>query len=174
MTYSLSYDISCVCFFHCYPLVAVLDGCTVGTTWELLSLLWDARGLSRKNDVWCKSNAWRGKLSSPHVLNLLSRLVFPEVPGSSARWRLGRFVFVNQQNSQVEPWTKKSPELEYIYPLFPPAPPVSFLPYYTHRQHPDVDITWLAQNNASRSKTHPITYTTLYFPSGLPSATTVS
>jgi len=32
-------------------------------------------------------------------------------------------------------------------------------------------IMWLAQNNASRSKTHPITYTTLYFPSGLPSAT---
>jgi len=49
-----------------------------------------------------------------------------------------------------------------------------FLPYYTHPQHPDLDITWLAQNNASCSKTHPITYTTLYFLYGLPSATTVS
>ena len=106
----------------------MLEGCTVGTNWELLSFLRDAYSLSRNNDVWCKRNAWRGKLSSPRVLNLVSRLVFHEVPGCSARWRLGRFVFVNQQNSQVEPWTKKSPELEYIYPLFPPTPPFSFPP----------------------------------------------
>jgi len=32
------------------------------------------------------------------------------------------------------------------------------------------DITWLAQNNASCSKTHSITYTTLYISSGLSSA----
>jgi hypothetical protein len=49
-----------------------------------------------------------------------------------------------------------------------------FLQYDTHRQHPDLDITWLAQNKTSPSKTHTITYTTLYFPSGLPSITTVS
>jgi hypothetical protein len=46
-----------------------------------------------------------------------------------------------------------------------------FLLYYTHRQHPDLDLTELARNNASRSKTHPITYTSLYFTSGHPSAT---
>ena len=34
-----------------------------------------------------------------------------------------------------------------------------------------LDITRLAQHNASRSKTHRITYTTLYVHSGLPSAT---
>jgi len=85
MTYSLSYDISCMCFFQCCALVAILDGWTVGTTWELLSLLRDARGLSGNNDVWCKSNASCGKLSSQRVLNLISRLVFHEVPGSSAR-----------------------------------------------------------------------------------------
>jgi len=128
LTYSLSYDISCVCFFHCLAFVAVLDGCTVGTTWELLSLRRDARCLSDQYDVWCKSNARHGKLSSLSVLNLVSRLVFHEVPGSSVRWRLGRFVFANQQNSQVERWTKKSPEVEYIYPLFLPTPPFSFPP----------------------------------------------
>jgi len=31
-----------------------------------------------------------------------------------------------------------------------------------------LDIMWLAQYNSSRSKTHPISYTTLYFHSGLP------
>jgi len=46
-----------------------------------------------------------------------------------------------------------------------------FLPYYTHRQHPDLNLTWLAQHNASRYRTQPITYITLYFPSGLPSTT---
>jgi len=106
----------------------VLDGCTVGTTWELLSLLRDAQGLSGKTDVRCKSNARRGKLSSPRVLNLVSRLVVHGMPGSSARWWLGRFVFVNQQNSQVEPWNKKLPELKYTYPFFPPTPPFSFPP----------------------------------------------
>jgi len=51
MKYSLFYNISCVCFFHCWTLVAVLDACTVGTTWELLSLLGDARGLSGQRDM---------------------------------------------------------------------------------------------------------------------------
>jgi hypothetical protein len=32
LIYSLSYDISCLCFFHHEVLVALLDGCTVGTT----------------------------------------------------------------------------------------------------------------------------------------------
>jgi len=126
MTYSLSYDISCVCFFHCLALVAILDGCSVGKTWELLSLLQDARGLSGKNDIWCKCNAWLGKLFSLWVLNLVSRLVVNEVPGGSARWRLGRIVFINQRNSQVEPWTKKSLVLEYIYAFFPLQPPFSY------------------------------------------------
>jgi len=95
---------------------------------DLLSLLRDARGLSCKTDVWYKSNARHGKLSSRRVLNLVSTLVMHDMPGSSAWWRLGRFVFVHQQNSQAEPWSKKSPELEYIYPFFPPTPPLSFPP----------------------------------------------
>jgi len=99
--------------------VAVFDGCTVGTTWEQLSLLGDAPGLSSKHDVQCKSNAWHCKLSSPPGLNLMSRLLVHEVPGRSTRWRLGHFVFVNQQNSQVQCWTKWSPELNYIYPVIP-------------------------------------------------------
>jgi len=76
----------------------------------------------------CQSNARRCKLSSPRVLNVVSRLVIHEVPGGATRWRLRRFVFLNQQNSQVEPWTKKSPEREYIYPFFPPTSPLSFPP----------------------------------------------
>jgi len=106
----------------------MLDGSTVGTTWELLSLLWDARGLSSKNDVWCKRNTQHGILCSPQVLNPVSRLVVLEVPGASTRWRLGRLVFVNQQNSQGEPWMKQSPVLEHIYPFILPTPPFCFPP----------------------------------------------
>jgi hypothetical protein len=42
-----------------------------------------------------------------------------------------------------------------------------FLPYYTHRRDPDLDITCLAHNNASRSKTHLITFTICSLPLGL-------
>jgi len=169
MTYSLSYDISCLCFFHCWALVAVLDGYTVGTTWELLSLLRDARSLSGEENVWCKRNAWRHKLSSPRVVNLVSRLVIHEVPGSSARWRLGRFVFVDQQNSQVELRNRRNSTIyipsSRLHLLF------FFLPCDTHRHCPNLDITWHAQNNAFCSNTYPRIYTTLNFLSGLPSAT---
>jgi len=141
----------------------MLDTCTVGTTWELLSLLRDARGLSGTNNMWIKSNAWRHKLSSPQVLNLVSRLVVHEVACGFPRRRLGHFVFVNQWNSQVEPRNCKNSS-KYI-----PSSRLHllslFLRYHTHRHHPDLDITWLAENNPSRSKTHPITSTTLYFPS---------
>jgi hypothetical protein len=81
----------------------MLDGCTVGTTWELLSLLRDARGLSGKSGMRCQSNARSSKLSSPRVLNLVSCFVVHEVPGGVARRRLRRIVFLNQQNSPVEP-----------------------------------------------------------------------
>jgi len=108
ITYSLSYVITCVCFFHCYALVAVLDGCTVGTTWELLSLLWDAWGLSGKSGMRCQSKAQHCKLSSLCVLNLVSRLLIHEVPGGCARWRLGRFVLINQQNPRYEPNRRNS------------------------------------------------------------------
>jgi len=151
----------------------MLDGCTVGTTWELLSLLQNARGLSGKYNVWCKRNARRRKRSSPPVPNLIPSLVVHEVPGGSARWRLGRFVLVNQQNSQVEP---KNCRKSSIYIPSPGLHLVSlFLPYYTNRQNSDLDITWLAQNNASRSKTHPITSHLCTFPLGfLPLHATVS
>jgi len=146
-----------------------MDGCTIGKTWERLSLLQDTRGLSGNNDVWCKSNARCRKLSSPRVLNLASRLVLHQVSGSSARWKPRRFVFVNEQNSQAEPRNRRNLSIyirsSHLHLLS------LFLPYCTHRQHPDLDIMWLAENNATHSQTHPITYTTLYFPSGLPSAT---
>jgi hypothetical protein len=108
VTYSLSYDISCVCFFHCWALVAMLDGCSVGTTWELLSLLWDARGLSGKSGIRCPSNAQCRKLFSPCILNLVPRLLIHKVPRSCARWRLGHIVFINEQNAGYEPNRRNS------------------------------------------------------------------
>ena len=89
-------------------------------------------------------------------------------------------MFVKQQNAGYESkswyltsWTKKSPELKNIYIL---------LPAYTSFLYSSCDIhtisilrylhiTWLEQNNATCSKTHPITCTTLFFPSGLSAAT---
>jgi len=116
-------------------LVAVLDGSTVGTTWELLTLLWNARGLSGKSSVWYKSNAWHCKLSSLWVLGPVSRPLIHEVPGCCARWRLGHIVFVNRHNAEEESilsyltsWTMKSQEVEYIYPFVGPTPPYSSSP----------------------------------------------
>jgi len=80
-------------------LVAVLDGCTVGTVWELLTLLWDGWGLLSKSCVWFKRNTRCGTVSSPDVRNHISRLRIHVAPGGCARWRLGHFVFVIEQNS---------------------------------------------------------------------------
>jgi len=150
-------------------LVAVLDGCTVGPTWELLSLLRDAWGLGGESGVWCESNAWRWKLSSLWVLNHVLRLVVHEVPGRCAGWRLGRSVLLSQQNKFNQQIAGNRG-----YKLFLPSYTsilisshiihnTSFLSY--------LDIRWLAHNNTSPCKTHSTTYKTLYFPSGLPSTT---
>jgi len=150
-------------------LVAVLDGCRVQRCWGLLSSLQDAQGLGGKSGVWCKHNPWCRKLSSPQVLNLLSRLHIHEVPASLARWTLGRFVFIHQQNKLNQEITGSR-----VY--------ISHLPAYTsilcssHTKDTTSilnypNIMWLAQNIASCSETHPIISTTLYVPSGLPSTT---
>jgi len=145
----------------------MLDGCTAGTTWKLLSLLRDVRGLSSNNGVRCKSKSRCRTVSSPRLWYLLSRIVVYEVPGGCRRWRLGLFVFINQQNTEVEPRNRWNSS---IYTTCSRLHLVSvFLTYYTHRQYPNLDIMWLVQTNATRSQTHPITYTTLYFPFGLPS-----
>jgi hypothetical protein len=146
----------------------MLDGCTVGTTWDVLSLLRDAPGVSSIQDVRCKGNPWCLKLSSPQILDIVSGLVIHEVPGCLARWRQGWLVFVKQQNSQVEPRN------QWNCSIYIPAARLHLLslfhPYYRHRQHPDLDITSVAQNSTYHSQTHPIFYTTLYYRSGLPSA----
>jgi len=82
---------------------------------------------------------------------------------------VGRFVFVDQQNSQAE--------LRYRLnsTIYIPSSRLNllslFLLYYPDRQHPDLDLTRLAQNHTSHSNTHPIGYTTLQFLSEFPSAT---
>jgi len=150
-------------------LVAMLDGCTVGTTWELLSLLGDVWGLSSTCGVWCQSNNRCCQCASPRVIHLVSRLLIDELPGGCVRWRLGCFVLVNQQN-------KLNQEIAgtgvYIFLL----PACSSILFASQIQHiisilNSLDITWLAQNNPSRSETHPMTYSTLGVPCGFRAAT---
>jgi len=114
-------------------LVAVLDGCRVGTTWELLSLFRDARGLSGQCGVWCESNTRSHKRYSQFIPDHLLRLLIREMAGGCPRRRLWSFVFINQhdagyqsQLSYLTSWTKKSQELEYIDPFFLPTSPSSF------------------------------------------------
>jgi hypothetical protein len=65
-----------------------------------------------------------------------------------------------------------------MYSSFPPIPPFSFPlvlntpPVIKHASILNyLDIAWLAQNNPSRSKAHPTTFTNLYIHSLLPLAT---
>ena len=149
--------------------VAVFDGCTVRTTWDLLSLLWDARGLSSKSGVWCKSSAWYCKLSSPLVLNRVSTHISYQVPGGCARWRLAFFVFINQQNK----FNQEIAGTRVYICLLPAYTSIRFSSriYHTASIPNSLDLTWPAENNASHSNIHSITYTTLYIPSGLASTT---
>jgi hypothetical protein len=101
MTDSLTYDISCLCFFHCLALLAVLNGCTVGTNWELHGSLWDARVLSGENGVGWKRNARVRKLSSPGVLNIVWRLSVHEVPGCSAMLMLGTLCWLTNTTHKL-------------------------------------------------------------------------
>ena len=131
LTYSLSYDIGCVCSFHCQVLVVMLDGCTVGKTWKLRSLLRDAHCRRGECRIRFQSNAQCRKLSSTRVLNLVSRLHIHEVPGGSAGWSLGLYVFVNQQNAGYIPNRMNSS-------IYIPSSRLHldshFLPYYTQRE----------------------------------------
>jgi len=150
-------------------MAAILDGYTIGMSWELFSLRWDARSLSGKSGMRCQSNARSRKPSSPWVLILVTRLHIHDVHTSRARSSLGLFVFLNQQN-------KLNQEIAgiWVYILLLPVystflfssgfRPIASIPN-------TLDITGLAQNNAFRPKLHPITYTTLYIPSWLSSTT---
>jgi len=149
-------------------LVALLDGYPVGTTWELLSLLWDERGLSTEHCEWCRRDAWHRKRFSLRVLNLILRLLIHEVPGGCSRWKLGRFVIVHHQN-------KLNPEIARTRVYISLLPAEFSILFSSGIEHSTsilrcLEITRCAQNNASHSKTYPITYTTLYVHAGLPSA----
>jgi len=136
----------------------MLDGCIVGTTSELFNLLWNAPDLSRKSGMWCKSYAQCHKLASLRVLNLVSRLLIHEVPCGCARWRLGRFVLINQQNagyisklSYLRSWTKILQELNYIYPLFPPKLPFSLPPVLN-----TLPVSWTISTSCDLHNTMPL------------------
>jgi len=141
-------------------------------SWDNLRTTQFAPRCTRSNQehgVWCNTNARCRKRSSPRVLNLVSRLLIHEVPGGCARWMLGRFVFVNKQNKLNKEiagtWVYRS-----VQPGYTCIRISSRIQHTTHILN-YVDITWLAWSTVSHSKTHPMTYTTLYIPSGLPSAT---
>jgi len=144
-------------------LVGVLDGYTVGTTGELLSLLWDARGESATSCVWCKSDTWHHKRSSLWVPRLVSSLLNHEVPTGCASWRLGHFVIINWQNKLNQTiagiWV-------YIF-LLPAYTSILISSWIKHIASilNYLDIAQLAQNHASLSKIQPIAYPTLYVPS---------
>jgi len=113
----------------------VLDGCTVGTTWELLTLLRDALGLRSKSGMRYQSNTQHRKLSSPRVLKLVSRLLIHEVLGGCPSWSMGRCEFANQQNAQYESNRRNSNV--YIPSSHLHLHSLCF-PHYTHRQYPEL------------------------------------
>jgi len=165
-----------------YPMTSVM--CAPSTARRVANLVgwlpsWDIprttpfapRWMKSKWLKWCvmQSNARRRKVPSPRWINLVLRLLIHKTPGGCARWRLGHCVFVNQRNKVNQ---EIAATRVYIYHL--PAYTSIFLS--SHIEHTtsilnNPNIMWLVQNNASCSKTHPITYTTLYIPPGLPSAT---
>jgi len=147
----------------------MLNGCTVGTTSQLLSMLRDARGPRSQSGTRCQSNARRSVLSSPRVPNHVSRLLSTEVPCGSAGWRLRRFVFVNQYN-------KVNQEIAGTRVYISHLPALTSILFSSRIKHTawiliSLHNMWHAQNNASHSTTHQITYKTLYIPSKVPCVT---
>jgi len=120
----------------------VLDDCTVGTTWELLNLDRDAWGLSGKSGIWCQTNVQHNKLSSPRVVNLVSRLPMHEVPSGCASSRPGCFVFINQQNPGYQPNRNNSSIYISILPAYTSILFSSRIEHTarnsTHRQNPEL------------------------------------
>ena len=104
-------------------LVVVLDGSTVGTTREHISLLRDTRNQSGRSGVRGQSNGQRCKRSSLRVQNStgFSLMRCPVVVQDD-----GWPVLCSLTNRTSR--TKKLQELEYIYPFFQPAPAFAFPP----------------------------------------------
>jgi len=116
---------------HHLAWTAELDGCTVGTTCELRGVLQEAQGLKGSSRRWCQSNAQRHQLFSPCMQNIVFRLLNHEVPGVCTRWRQGRVLDINYQNSGCEPNRRNSSifipsSLQYLDSFF--------LPYWTNHQ----------------------------------------
>jgi len=83
----------------------------------------------------CPSYTRRRKLSSPSVLNLVSRLLIDEVPGGCERCKQGRSVLINQQNAGYESNRRNSSidipsARQHLHSLC--------LAYLAHRQHPQL------------------------------------
>jgi len=87
--------------------------------------------------MWCPSDTWHRKHSSPRVRNLVTRLLIYEVPGGCTISRLRRFVFNNQQNSGYGSNCRNSSIYIPSSRLHLDSP---FLSYWTHRQHPE--LSW--------------------------------
>jgi hypothetical protein len=153
------------------PLITrtMLDGCTVATMWELLRLLRDAQRGRSNTGWWCKSNTPHRKPSSLCILSLVLRFVVHEVLGHCRRWRLGRFVFVDQQ-MQVNQQSIVTRVCKTFLPTFTSIVVSSHALHTAHILHSLITLR-PAYNNTSPSNTHPIRYTTLNFPSRVASTT---
>jgi len=147
----------------------MLDGCIVGTAWERLSVLRDTQGLRGNSALECKSGDRYLKLALPRVLHLALWLVMHQVPGGYKWWRLGRFVFGNLQNKLNEAIAGT----QVYISLRLTSTSIQLTSCIKHTTSVLIyhEITWLEQNNASHSNTQPMTYTALYVPSRLSSAT---
>jgi len=134
--YKANYDIFSILWYQLHlhfplqgVLVAMLDGCTVGATWELLSLVQDAQGLTGKSGVCCESNAQHRKLTSPRVLNLIRCLAVFQDEGWAILCSLSnktQDMNPNHDISQVEPRNCRNSRI-YIF-FFLPTPPFSIPP----------------------------------------------
>jgi len=126
-------------------LVAVLDGCTHRTTWELHRVLRDTWGLSSESGVRCKSNA--SIVNFPHHGYQISSWGFLFMRCLVVVHNEGRAVLCsltnNTQNmtqnkhiSQVEPRNRRNSG------IYSPSSRLHlhslFLLYWTHGQHPEL------------------------------------
>ena len=131
-----------------------------------------------KAGMWCKSNGRSRKPSSLWVLNHVSRCLIDVVPSGCGNegWAvLGSLTNKHRMWINISIAYKLNQEIAKTRVYISLVSANTSIGFCSCIEHTTIipnylDIMWLAQDNAWLSKTHPITYTTLYFPSRLPSA----
>jgi len=142
---------------------------------------------SEMHEVWVVKVRCHGKVDtrrckqySPRVSNHILNFLIHDVPWGFLWWRLGCVVFIIPQNVGYEwklphlmSWIKKIPATQVYVSLVPAY--TFFFFSFSSKHNTSIcnyfDNIWLTHNMTSHFKNHLISYTTLYVPSGLPSAT---